>query len=262
LDDDHVFGVNVDMKSMTFQWLKFIVSLSALVAINPSARVYASDSFGCETVLMSDKPLLESLPPRLREIFESGRMIRMIRKREDAWGPLHQAMDEGFKNGEKPFTGQIQDLQIRMSFKRTNTENPELWIEYLARDGLKVGENSVNGMRFLDFIAAQMDWIAKARAANRISKIEIIGENLQNQTLIKLLRSTGFTSRGKALRECGKFGLIGGSIFGAAFGFLFIDEQDELLVASSTGAVVGGVSLAATICITKQGGNFGLKVKP
>jgi len=250
-----------------------VLGLALLLA--PVAR--AADKPVCSAVLYDDAELLKALPPRLQPIVESARFRTMITNRDSAWSKFHSALDWGLAHEGRDFIAKIGDLGGYMRFRRTKLGKLELLIDVVAKGSareLALGKVS-SGPQFLDFIAAELAWIAKARATGKLERgLTIYGRDLQNRRLVDLLASIGFKKSKWPGPQCYVYGVIGG-VLGYASGRLFFaqfdandqngsiyEEQRKFYRDVAFGAA-GGVGVAvASACFNKTGRNYSIDFDP
>jgi hypothetical protein len=246
----------IQARSVFKLWTRAAPLVFLLSSWVPSAS--SSDSFGCEQLLKDDVRLVEALPERIRRILENERTAKWIQHRESSWVTFHRALDRGLRLEGHSFSSRIDDLSIQMRFKRTAPNSVQLQIELLRRDGLNIGEQSINGKRFLDLIVAQLAWFADARKIHGIEHFEIVGENLQNKKLIDALKSMGFEKTGKSFQGCAMIGTLVGvstlSVMAIIDQFFSINTDTIATAFSSTFA------LTSLFCVYNQGPNLGLKI--
>ncbi|MBC7386505.1 MAG: hypothetical protein H7301_10150 [Cryobacterium sp.] len=233
---------------------------------------------GCPLWLRNDAELRGALAPRLRAILESSRIQRLAIRGEERQIIFFKALDRAFREpGEwkKARFGTwkvdarvtIDGEQVRLTFK--NAGLPVRGSEKLRRED------------FLQFLSAQMEWLARARAAGKFSGIEIFAEDLRSTRLIEELTSIGFSKAGKNGKYCALTGLIGfgaGAGIGAleGYGYFFINEnsmdaisardqkrrfETDVIKFPVVSGVVGGMIAAGTLCLDRKGYNFEWKLQ-
>jgi hypothetical protein len=252
-----------------------IVFLMFAFSVGPAGAAPANaDVSSCSAVLYSDAELLQALPTRLRPILESSHFHRLVGSRDAAWAGFHQALDRGLATEGKDFVAKIEDLDFSMRFRRSRKGALELWIAPFDR--------KMNGFGFLDFVGAELAWIAKARAAGKLAGgLKIYGRDLESRRLVDLLQSIGFERSRWPGPQCylyslagGISGILGGKLFfawredresdAAALGKPHsIEEERRRLSRDIFYGSTGGVGITSVLaCMGKTGRNYSIEFDP
>ncbi len=243
--------------------------LPSIVAIFLAfAPATPADDKPCYALLSDDAALLDALPTRLRSIVDSAHFHSLLTSQEEAWKPFRDALDEGLAKPGKAFTVKVGDFGVTMKFDRDSKGGLRLWMNRPA------AVTKVDGFQFLNFIGAELGWIAKARADGTLKEsVSIIGQELRNQRMIDLLGTLGFKRGRIAGPECYIFGIVG---LGAGYsaGKLYFAKNDsnvengsihdearkfyrDILIGSA-----GGAGVAALACFKFSGRNYSLEFNP
>jgi hypothetical protein len=230
----------------------------------------------CSALLLQDEELLKALPERLKPIVESARFRSLLANREAAWGPFHSAMDLGLEHEGRSFFGSIGDLRAWMSFRRTKKGELQLWVEVLAKKDVPFGQTLAgDGFQFLDFVGAELAWIAKARATGKLKEgLAIVGADLRGRRLVDLLETLGFEKGGLAGPRCYIMGVVGGLV-GYGGGRVYFSHIDADVENGSVyeerrkfyrdvvfGSVAGAGTAVALACFRKTGRNYSIEFNP
>lgn len=260
-----------------------ILAFVLVLALATSAR--AGGTSVCSAVLYDDAELLKALPPRLVPIVESARFRTMLTNRDAAWAPLHRALDEALAHPGQRRVAKLGGGSVTFHFRRALTPGaflpdarfldpllpkaPELVI-----DELKLGANP-GGMAFLDFIAAELGWIAKARAAGALDRgLTITGRDVDSISLADLLASIGFRKSKWPGPQCyvygvagGVLGYVGGRVFFGTFdandanGSIY-DEQRKFYRDVAFGSLGGAGLAVASVCFDRIRRNYSIDFDP
>ena len=221
----------------------------------------------CSALLYEDRAMLESLPPRLRPLVESARVRKWVLERESAWADFHHALDQAFAEKGKRFVGKIGSVETGIVFRKTRLGRIELFL-----DGPIPG--AANSFQFLDFLAAELGWIAKARAQGKISELTIIGREVGTARFADTLVSLGFKPSRIPGRRCFVLGLVGGvgGFVGGRVFFAQVDsdvengsiyeEQRKYYRDVAAGTLLGTGSAVALACFGKTGRDYSVRFHP
>lgn len=243
----------------------------------------ADDRPACDALFSQDAELIKALPPRLQPIVASAHFHWLLTNRDVAWSNFHQALDQALVSEGKNFFGEIGDLRLKLRFHRSTPETGKLELMIGAADPTIAGSIAGGGFKFLDLVAAELDWIAKARAAGKIDRgLTIIGNDLENTRLIDTLTRLGFERSRTPGPKCSIYGIagtFGGAIAGYTGGRIFFSNFDvgpdngsieeeqrkfhrDLVFGTSVGGLAAGGTVFALVCFRKTGRNYTLDFDP
>jgi hypothetical protein len=248
-------------------------------AFAPPAR--AADAPVCSAVLYDDAELLKALPPRLQPIVESARFRTVIANGDAVWATFHQALDRGLASPGKRFSATVGDASVTFHFRARTEVSTALWritdvskALDLVIDDLRLGAKP-DGLGFLNFVAAELGWIAKARATGKLERgLKIYGRDLESPRLADLLASIGFRKSKWPGPQCYLYGVAGG-LLGYAGGHVFFglvdandengsiyEEQRKFYRDVSFGSLGGAGIAVASACFNKTGRNYSIDFDP
>ncbi|MBS1961041.1 MAG: hypothetical protein JST04_02410 [Bdellovibrionales bacterium] len=199
----------------------------------------------CPSFLSNILQMKATLPERLRSLIETSRVQHAIVDRDASWAKYHAALDRAFNNAGtalKPgefVTARIDDLSVAVRFHRNVLGKLELEMKDLKIKGIAAGESDPSGIAFLDFVASNMSWIAKARAEDVMSDtLRVIADHVDSKTVREMLESMGFEAGGPT-KFCYLAAVVG-TVAGAGLGRGFFTLQQRGLDAENPERVHDG----------------------
>lgn len=182
----------------------------------------------CPSFLSNLLQLKATLPERLRSLIESSRVQHAIVDRDASWGKYHAALDRAFNKPGTFVTARIDDLSVEVRFKRTLVGKLELSMRDLKIKGIAAGESDPSGVAFLDFIAANVSWIAKARDQEVLGgTLRVIADRVDSRTMREMLESMGYQAGGPT-RYCYLAAVVG-TVAGAGLGRGFFTLEQKAM---------------------------------
>jgi len=257
--------------TMVRSWILLLLGVQVLCGAGISNAT--ADAFPCAAALYDDRPLLNTIPVRLKNMFDGSRGRLMIHNREEAWAPVHSLLTGAMKNLDQKFEGNLGTLRFHIQFSKNERGLLQLQVLYVQYGTNELGRTAEMGLPFFDFVGAMLTWISKMRAQGEFQEIEIVGHDLRNERLVETLSSLGFIEEKVGRDSCFTKGLlIGGGlgfVFGAGLSEVGIlpgegihsatkDAFSSGAIFSATGAMVGSFGF----CHTHQKKNYSFQIRP
>jgi hypothetical protein len=250
----------------------FSVVVFFLVMVISGAQ--AADAPACSASFYDDAHLMAALPPELVPFVESARFRTIVSGRAAEWTTFHQSMDYGLAHLGHGFSGDVGGSRVWMTFRKTSKGDLELWIHNFTGYASHATPFQ-SGMQFLDTVAAELDWVAKARAAGTLKgPISIIGADFTNARVIDMLTGIGFKRSRFPNLTCYLAG-IGGGLVGYVGGRIFFasvdandqngaieEERRKYIRDISVGSLAGAGTAVGLMCFRKTGRNYSIEVNP
>lgn len=246
------------------------IILGALILLLPMPSYSLDQPTGkpiCSALLYEDAELMKALPERLRPLVESAHVRALMVNREEAWSGLHHALDQALGKMGESVIGEVEGYRARFTFHRTALGGLSLSVVALS-------DSKPSVFRFLDFTAAKLGWIAKARAQDKITGLRINVREISEAKLSESVAAIGLKRDRLPEPRCVVMGLVG-SVAGFIGGKIYFtqadagdqngsiyEEQRKFYRDVAVGALVGTGSAVALACFHKVGRNYTIDFNP
>jgi hypothetical protein len=248
---------------------RFLAFFTLLVLPFLGTSIAQADPKSCAVLFREDQALRAALPERVRSLLESNRGNLLFTNREAAWEPVIRGLDEGAAKPGKAFTLTVGSLVAKLEFARAPAGELSLRIHSLA----DANGGEASGLDFLEFIAAQVAWVTKKRAAGGLTAIEVSGRDLRSASARELLESLGFERRRGAVVSCLGWTAVGG-VAGFGTGYLVFtfdeakveggapEDQRREFLKKTLGGTAGFALGTGALCVDRARRDYRLRIEP